>query len=91
MDEFKETTLEGHVQLCELRYKNLEEKINALEQRLTKVETTISSIKSEMAAGFADIKLLLERQSNSRTIQLIATSGTVVAAVLGLVGYLLHK
>ena len=36
MVEFKETTLEGHIQLCELRYKNLEEKINAVEARLTR-------------------------------------------------------
>jgi pantothenate kinase len=89
MDGFKETTLEGHVQLCELRYKNLEEKINEVEARLTKVETAVSNLKSEMQTGFAEIKLLLERQSNARTIQIIATAGTVIAAALTLVGYIL--
>jgi chromosome segregation ATPase len=89
MDGFKETTLEGHIQLCELRYKNLEEKINAVEARLTKVETAVSTLKSEMQTGFAEIKLLLERQSNARTIQVIASAGTVIAALLALVGYIL--
>lgn len=89
MDHFKETTLEGHIQLCELRYKNLEEKINEVEARLTKVETAVANLKSEMQSGFAEIKLLLERQSNARTIQIIATAGTIITAILALVGYTL--
>jgi pantothenate kinase len=89
MDHFKETTLEGHIQLCELRYKNLEEKINEVEARLTKVETAVANLKSEMQSNFTEIKLLLERQSNARTIQIIATAGTVIASGLALAGYIL--
>ena len=89
MSDFKETTLEGHVQLCELRYRALEEKINAVDARLTKVETAVSNLKNDMASGFSDIKLLLEKQSNARTIQIIATAGTVVAAVLAVAGYII--
>lgn len=82
MDNFKETTLKGHIQLCELRYRNLEEKINEVEARLTKVEDNITALKTSMAAGFSEIKLLIEKQNNARTIQIIATVGTVAAAVL---------
>ena len=85
MDNFKETTLKGHIQLCELRYRSLEDKINAVEQRITKVEDKISTLKTEMQAGFTDIKLLIERQNNSRTVQIIATTGTVIAAVIAAV------
>jgi predicted nucleic acid-binding Zn-ribbon protein len=74
-----------------LRYKQLEEKLDAFNDRLTKVETDISAIKSQMSAGFTEIKLLLERQSNARTIQIIATIGTVAAAALGAFGYFLHR
>lgn len=89
MDAFKETTLKGHVQLCELRYKALEEKINAVERRLTTVEDQISNLKKDMATGFGEIKLLIEKQNNARTIQLIATIGTIAAAaVTGLFVYL---
>ncbi len=89
MDKFKETTLKGHIQLCELRYQKLEEKINEVEQRLTKVEDQISSLKASMAAGFSEIKLLIERQNNTRTTQIIATAGAVIVAVIGAVGYIL--
>jgi predicted nucleic acid-binding Zn-ribbon protein len=87
----EEQDLATHVSLCHLRYKQLEEKLDAFNDRLTKVETDISAIKSQMSAGFTDIKLLLEKQSNARTIQIIATIGTVVAAALGAFGYFLHK
>ena len=87
MDQFKETTLEGHVEKCQLRYEYLEQKMEALDARLTKVEDKISNLKSEMQSGFAEIKLLIERQDNSRTIQIIATIGTVAAAVIGLIAY----
>jgi 6-phosphogluconate dehydrogenase (decarboxylating) len=53
------------------------------------VETAVSTLKSEMATGFNEIKLLLEKQSNARTIQIIATAGTIVTAVLALAGYIL--
>lgn len=87
MDQFKETTLAGHVEKCQLRYEYLEQKMEALDARLTKVEDKISNLKSEMQSGINEIKLLIERQNNSRTIQVIATIGTVAAAVIGLIAY----
>ena len=89
MDGFKESTLEGHVQLCELRYRALEEKINHVEQRITKMEDQISTLKKDMATGFGDIKLLIEKQNTAKTIQLIATTGTIIAALVAMFGYIL--
>lgn len=86
----EEKDLATHVQLCELRYKALEEKINAVEKRLEHVETSVSSLKSQMEHNFSEIKILLEKQNNARTIQIIATLGTIAAAGLGVIGYLLH-
>ena len=91
MDQFKETSLKGHIQLCELRYKALEERLDNVEQRISKIETTISALKSETQAGFAEIKLLLERQNSNKQVQLIATFGVIVTAVLGFIGYLVVK
>lgn len=85
----EEQDLATHVSLCHLRYKQLEEKLDAFNDRLTQVETDIGAIKSQMQSGFADIKLLLEKQSNSRTIQVIATFGSIAVAVIGVVGYLI--
>lgn len=83
--------LATHVEICAIRYRVLEERMDGLEARLVKVETELVNLKTEMAAGFHDIKLLLEKQSNARSVQLIATLGTVAVAVFSLVGYLLTK
>ena len=78
-----------HVSLCEERYKALETRLDAVEQRLTKMEDQISAIKGQMATGFNDIRLLIEKQNNARTIQLITTFGTIAVAVIGLLGYII--
>jgi len=78
-----------HVSLCEERYKALETRLDAVEQRLTKMEDQISAIKGQMASGFNDIRLLIEKQNNARTIQLITTFGTIAVAVIGLLGYII--
>jgi predicted nucleic acid-binding Zn-ribbon protein len=88
MDDFKETTLKGHIQLCELRYKALEGKIDEIERRLTKVEAEISALKKEMATGFGEIKLLIEKQNSAKTTQMTATIGTVIVAVITVIGYI---
>ena len=85
----EEKDLATHVEICAIRYQGIQEKIDGIEERLTKVETDLSALKSTMQSGFADIKLLLEKQSNSRTIQIIASAATVAAAVFALIGYLL--
>jgi hypothetical protein len=78
-----------HTQLCAERYKDLERRLEAFDDRLAKVEDQISSIKKEMAAGFNNLQLLIEKQNNSRTVQLIATFGTIAAAIVGVMGYLI--
>lgn len=85
----EETNLATHVEICAIRYEGIERKFETIERRLDKVEADMSAIKSQMNAGFADIKLLLEKQSNTRFIQLTATFGTVSAAVLAVIGYII--
>jgi chromosome segregation ATPase len=91
MDNFKETTLKGHIQLCELRYQALEERLDNVEARLTKIEDQVSSLKTQTNQGFAEIKVMLERQNSSKQVQVIATFGTIITAVLGFIGYLIAK
>lgn len=91
MDSFKETSLKGHIQLCELRYQALEERLDNVESKLAKLETDVSELKQETQAGFAEIKLLLERQNSAKQVQIIATFGTIITAILAFVGYLVTK
>jgi len=83
MDNFKETTLKGHIHLCELRYKALEGRLDNVEARLSKIEDQVSSLKAQTNTGFAEIKLMLERQNTNKQVQLIASIGAVVVAVIG--------
>lgn len=87
----EETDLATHVEICAIRYKGIEEKFDDVESRLSKIETDVNDIKVQTQQGFSEIKLLLERQNSSKQIQLIATFGTIVTAVLAFVGYLIVK
>jgi len=78
-----------HVQLCTERYNALEEKIHAVESRIAKLESAVADLKVQTATGFAEIRLLLERQNSSKQVQVIATFGTIITAVLAFVGYLI--
>jgi hypothetical protein len=75
--------LATHVSLCHLRYEQLQEKIDVLEQRLTKMENNLLSLKNEIQSGFADIALKIEKENNKRSIQLIASAGSIVVAIVG--------
>ena len=80
-----------HVSLCEQRYKELEARLEALDARLTSLEIKVGALKSEMLTGFSDIKILIERQNNQRSTQIIASAGAVIAAVFGAVVYILSR
>lgn len=89
--ESEHENLSLHVQLCQARYANLGGRLEKLDERLTSLEDKVSDLAQSQQAGFHDIKLLLERQNTNRQVQVIATAGTVIAALLGLIGYILTK
>jgi uncharacterized protein YoxC len=85
MDNFKETTLKGHIQLCELRYKSLEQRLENVEQRLAQIESKVSDLGSQIQSNLLEIKLVLEKANSRRDVQIVATLGTIVVAVIGAV------
>lgn len=82
MDQFKETSLKGHIQLCELRYKALEERLDNVEQRLSSIEGKVSDLRSTIQSNLGDIKLTIEKANSRRDVQVIATLGTIVVAAI---------
>jgi len=84
-DQFKETTLKGHIQLCELRYKNLEERLDNVEARLTTLEGKISDVSKTLQSNFLEIKLAIEKANSRRDVQIIATLGTIIVASISAV------
>jgi predicted nucleic acid-binding Zn-ribbon protein len=84
-DQFKETTLKGHIQLCELRYKNLEERLDNVEARLGKIESKVSDLSATIQSNLLEIKLTIEKANSRRDVQVIATLGTIVVAAISAV------
>jgi len=87
----EETNLAAHVEICALRFKGIEEKMNALERRLDKVEDTLNTLKTQNEQNFTEIKILIERQTSQRQTAIITTIGSILVAVLGLIGYLITR
>jgi chromosome segregation ATPase len=85
MDGFKETTLKGHIQLCELRYKSLEQRLDNVEQRLAQIEDKVNNLGSQIQSNLLEIKLVLQKADSRRDVQIIATLGTIVVAIIGAV------
>lgn len=87
----EEQDLSTHVSLCHLRYQQLENRLNGVESRLTKMEADISSLKAQMQAGFGDIRLLLEQRNTSKQTQIIAATATIITGILAAFGYWLIR
>jgi CII-binding regulator of phage lambda lysogenization HflD len=87
----EETNLAAHVEICALRFKGIEEKMTNLEKRLNKVEDTLTDLKTQTQTGFTEIKVLLERQNSNRHTTMITVIGSIVVAVISVIGYLITR
>ena len=72
-----------HVSLCEQRYKELERRLDHVETRLSSLASEVANLKTQMAQGFSELRLIIERQNSRNTTQIIASAGTVVVALVG--------
>ncbi len=87
----EEKDLATHVEICAIRYAAIGEKMDGLEQRITKVENSVAALKADIQQGFNSIALKIEKDSNKRTVQLIATAGSIIVAIIGALGvWLVH-
>lgn len=70
--DIEKENLEAHVELCAERYKNLEQKLETLDNRMDKIEALIGEIKTAVAA--------VPNESNKT---LIAIGTTIFGAIIG--------
>ena len=87
----EEKDLQTHVEICAIRYTAIGEKMDGLEQRITKVENSVAALKTDIQQGFSNLALKIEKDSNRRTIQLIASASAVIVAVVGAIGVWLSR
>lgn len=78
--DIEKESLEAHVELCAIRYNNLETKIDNLEQRLDKLEIHMVDIKNSLTNRVDG--------QNKQTISIFTSILGVLAA--GLIGFITH-
>lgn len=82
--DVEKNSLDAHVEICAIRYANLEEKLDNLESRMDKLEEHVVTIKD---------KLTQSDVGNSKQLITIGTTiiGVLLTAIFGLVTHLLTK
>jgi len=82
--EIEKQSLEAHVEICAVRYSNLETKLNNLEHRMDKLEGYLVSIKSSL-----DDKL--EGRGKQSVSIIVTILSVTLTALLGILGHMMFK
>jgi len=75
--DIEKENLEAHVELCSERYKQLHDKLDAINGRLDKHESTLSEIHAAVV-----------KNESARNKQVMAWGAAIIASLAGAVGYL---
>lgn len=82
--EIEKQNLEAHVEICAVRYSNLETKIDNLEHRIDKLEGHLVDIKESLANKVAG--------QDKQTVSIIVTIfGVILAGLIGFISNALFK
>ena len=76
--DIEKKSLEAHVELCAERYRYLEDKLDAVDERIITINTDTK-----------EIRAMLERVITKRNDQLVAWGLGIIAALSGTVGWLI--
>lgn len=82
-------SLEAHVDLCAERYQGLKDNIEAMSDRIDKMESDMAVRMDKLDQGIAEIKESLVAKENSALKTLIAVGFSTVVGLLGVCGGLL--
>ena len=82
--EIEKQSLEAHVELCAVRYSNLETKLDNLEQRIDKLEVHLIGIKDALTNK-------VEGQDKQTIGIFLSIGGVILSALLGFIAHGLFK
>ena len=82
--QIEKQSLEAHVEICAVRYSNLETKLSNLEQRMDKLEGYLVGIKDSL-----DEKL--EGRGKQSVSIIVTILSVVLTALLGILGHMVFK
>ena len=80
--------LDTHEAICAERYGHITERFANIETRFDRIETDIKEIKDSTQSHFDEIKKLISNQQNEKFKTMVATAGSVIVGLLGLIGYI---
>ena len=82
--QIEKESLEAHVEICAVRYSNLETKLSNLEQRMDKLEGYLVGIKDSL-----DEKL--EGRGKQSVSIIVTILSVTLTALLGILGHMMFK
>lgn len=89
--KLEKENLEAHVELCAERYLRLEEKFEAMTSRLEAVEERLEAMSLRAATQHEELKKMVREGQESKFKVMVTTAGSVIAALLATLGYLIAK
>ena len=82
--EIEKQNLEAHVEICAVRYSNLETKIDNLEHRMDKLEGHLVDIKESLTSK-------VDGQSKQTVSIIVTIFGVILAGLIGFISNALFK
>ena len=86
--EIEKKNLEAHVELCAERYKNLDNKLDTVEKRVSDVEKKLDLKMNAVESILDDIKKMIVSMQQRRDRQLIIWGIGIISCLVEIIGYL---
>lgn len=86
--EIEKKSLEAHVELCAERYKNLDNKLDTVEQRVGDVEQKMERKMASMEAVLDEIKDMITIMQQQRSDQIITWGLGIIGTLVGVIAFL---
>ena len=84
-----EARLNTHEILCAERYKGIEVRMDNIETRVDAISADLKELKTTNDKQFNEIKTMLTTAKDEKFKVLVTATGTIIVALLGLMGYLI--
>jgi len=89
--DIEKKSLEAHVELCAERYKNLDNKLDSVDGRVSTVEQKLETKMNAVEATLDEIKEMIVSMRDDRNKQIIAWAGGILASLLSIIGFLVWE
>jgi len=89
--DIEKKSLEAHVELCAERYKNLDNKLDNVENRVSDVEKKLDSKMHSVELVLDEIKEMIVSMRDDRNRQIIGWGIGILSALLSIIGFLVWE